>query len=222
MMVEYPEPTWTTSYRVCEPFLAANTPRTPSIVAAGILSILRNHFGSAERIMDRRLSDHLWHPDRNRCTLLIEPSATYTADIAGNRPSAIVDSGDLNVNSMSIGNRITPHVDADGVFRGTDKLFNLGGNIKIFVLAPKAIQTQIIAEELALNIAIFNQEYADSLALSGLSLIGIDGTRTHSEEQGGSVRGYITAVNIRWTAVQSWTVATRGPLLRRGGMVLPF
>ena len=220
-MVSYPEPEWTTPYRICDPFLADRTPRMPSSVSAGIVSMIRNHFGSQERIIDRRISSHLWHPDRRRTILLIEPAAMYTPEVAGNRPSVIVGIGKMGSIPVTISGRTTVHMDSDNVFRGKDRIFKYSGEIPVIVRSSKPLETQIILEEIAVNFSIYGQEYADSLALGELNVIGLEPTKTITEEEGGSVRSYIASLFLKWTTIQDWTVATRGPLLRRGGITLP-
>jgi len=199
-MPSYPEPTWGEPYRVCQPVLSDRTPRTPSVVSAGVLSLLRNHFGL--------------------CRLVIEPAMTYEPATTGNSPALVVQPGNMRVGTLSIGDRITPHVDADGVYRGKDRILGTEGELRVIILAPIPLQALMLSEEMAMFIVAFADEYANALSLSKLSLAGIDPPVTRGDDAGGSVREYMASVTLRWSAVQSWTISTRGPVLRRGGLSL--
>jgi len=219
-MPSYPEPTWGEPYRVCQPVLSDRTPRTPSVVSAGILSMLRNHFGSSERIMDRRISDHTWHPDPKICRLTVEPAMTYEPVITGNSPALVVQPGNLRIENVTLGDRFTPYKEPNGIIKGKGKIVNFGGEIKVLALAPLPLQALVLMEEAALSVILYADEYADSLSLSSLFLSGMDPPTTRDQEQGGSVREYIASVTIRWHAIQDWVVSTRGPVFRRGGLSL--
>lgn len=219
-MPSYLEPTWgEPTVLGVELNTSHLTPRSPSVVGAGLVSLLRAHFGSAERIFDRRLSDHLWSPG-NQSRLIVCPALVYAPGKAGNSPAVVVSPGRMRVQSVALGDRLTPHMDADGRYRGKDKVVLWSGEHKVLARGPLPLQAQLLSEEVAYAISTYADEYADSMALSKLRVSAVEPVSARSQEDGGSYREYMAPVGVEWSVVHDWTVSTRGPTLRRGGLAL--
>jgi hypothetical protein len=179
---------------------------SPMLATGVLLSLLREHFGNAQSIVDPMLQQYVWRNDGGT-DIMIETSTQEVLTNIQQRPAILVRRNAIRSQRMSIGDKVF----ALGPQMGQSYIVAMHGSHTVFNIAAKAGHAEALANETAMFLLQFSPQIRGSLCFTGDFRLEEIGQIGRLEGSGGQ---YVVPVTFSYIAEIPWTLNANLPPIR--------
>lgn len=175
------------------------------LLTGWLMSLLRAHFSSLDRIEEKELIKLIWTKDVATSGILIESIFKFTPEIVGKRPAIIVKRGGLQNQRLAIGDSAGTNSEADGEFT----TFWVG-SLTCYCIGQSGQIAEILATEVARELTQFATVILATFKLQKFQVTAIEDPQPLRE----ATHNCVVPVVIGIAFSESWKLAAIAPPLR--------
>jgi hypothetical protein len=177
------------------------------MLATGVfLSMLREHFGNPESIVDPMLQPYVWRNDMGTA-IMIETLTKEAISNIGQRPAILVRRNAIRTQRMSIGDKVFPLSPQ----MGQQFTVGLQGSHTVFNISTKAGHAESLANETAMLLLQFSPAIRGCLCFTGDFQLEEIGQVGRLDGGGGQ---YVVPVTFSYITEIPWTLNENLPPIR--------
>jgi len=169
---------------------------------------MRSHFSSADSIDDPALKHRIWKPTQDT-GILIESISKWDPKTTGKRPAIIVKRNPQKILRQIIEDRLMPGMGPEST-RNIFSSFRQGSHT-IFCIGGESAETEILAEEVAIELIQFAAVLRQPLRLHKLQTTEIGDLSLVEEAD----ENFVVPITLAYAFEDTWELTNRAPPIRR-------
>lgn len=190
-----------------DPSSLCTTGKRPILLTGIFLQLLQRHFGSEANITERALKPYIWHPDKQKTQIVIEPNIRVDWQLIEYRPAIIVKRDALRSHKLAIDDFKEP---ATRIGEGDHYVRGRVGSHTLFCIADNGGIAELLGQEVADELMQFSPLIRQDLAFNRFEEAQV-GEVMQVEE---SDTHFVVPVFVAYAFVAEWQLTPEQPWLK--------